>query len=63
MEPVLCSRNVKVVPDKSLSEALKAGPYDVLVCPGGAKGAQHLCEVSVPLVNSSCFVGACNCKH
>ncbi|RUS81019.1 hypothetical protein EGW08_011224 [Elysia chlorotica] len=41
-EPVLCSRNVKVVPDKSLAEALKAGPYDVLVCPGGLKGAQNL---------------------
>ncbi|GFS13213.1 protein DJ-1 [Elysia marginata] len=44
VEPVLCSRNVKLVPDKSVADALKSGPYDVLVCPGGAKGAQNLCE-------------------
>ncbi|KAK3782725.1 hypothetical protein RRG08_037724 [Elysia crispata] len=46
-EPVLCSRYVKLVPDKSLAEALKAKPYDILVCPGGAKGAQNLSEVRI----------------
>lgn len=45
-DPVLCSRNVKVVPDKALSE-VKGATYDVVVCPGGAKGAQNLAESSV----------------
>uniref|UniRef100_A0A0B7BVV6 DJ-1/PfpI domain-containing protein n=1 Tax=Arion vulgaris TaxID=1028688 RepID=A0A0B7BVV6_9EUPU len=44
--PVVCSRDVKIVPDKGLKEALAAGPYDVLVCPGGAKGAENLCKNS-----------------
>lgn len=46
-DPVLCSRNVKIVPDVALSDAKKTGPYDVVVCPGGAKGAQNLAESSV----------------
>jgi len=44
--PVVCSRDVKIVPDKGLKEALAAGPYDVLVCPGGGKGAEILCQNS-----------------
>lgn len=43
-DPVVCSRQVKIVPDKSLDEALKSGPYDVVVCPGGAGGANNLCQ-------------------
>ncbi|XP_045161187.2 Parkinson disease protein 7 homolog [Mercenaria mercenaria] len=43
-DPVLCSRNVKIVPDAALSDAVSKGPYDVVVCPGGAKGAQNLAE-------------------
>lgn len=43
--PVLCSRKVFIKPDKSLTEALKAGPYDAVVIPGGGKGAQNLAEV------------------
>ncbi|XP_050413027.1 Parkinson disease protein 7 homolog [Patella vulgata] len=46
-DPVLCSRNVRIVPDKSLEEASKDGPYDIIVCPGGAKGAKNLCESGV----------------
>jgi len=34
-QPVTCSRGVKIVPDKSLDEAAKEGPYDVVVLPGG----------------------------
>ncbi|XP_060586577.1 Parkinson disease protein 7 homolog [Ruditapes philippinarum] len=41
-DPVLCSRNVKIVPDAALSDAVKQGPYDVVVCPGGANGAKNL---------------------
>ena len=43
--PVTCSRNVRIVPDKSLDDALKAAPYDVVVCPGGNIGSQNLCGV------------------
>jgi putative intracellular protease/amidase len=44
-DPVLCSRNVKIVPDAALSDAVKQGPYDVVVCPGGANGAKNLAAV------------------
>ncbi|XP_046563005.1 Parkinson disease protein 7 homolog [Haliotis rubra] len=43
-DPVLCSRQVKVVPDKSLDDALKSAPYDVIVLPGGGTGAKNLRE-------------------
>ena len=45
--PVKCSRNVVVVPDAPFAKASKEGPYDVVVCPGGLKGAESLAEVSV----------------
>ncbi|KAH9507302.1 Protein dj-1beta [Bulinus truncatus] len=41
--PVKCSRNVHLVPDKSLKEALSKH-YDVLICPGGAQGSENLCK-------------------
>lgn len=41
-KPVCCSRDVVVVPDKSLDDALKDAPYDVIVLPGGLKGAEIL---------------------
>ncbi|KAK3782724.1 hypothetical protein RRG08_037723 [Elysia crispata] len=45
--PITCCKNVKVVPDKSLDDALKGGSYDVMICPGGEKGAQLLSESQV----------------
>ena len=48
--PVKCSRNVTLVPDAPLAQASKAGPYDVVVCPGGLKGAESLAEVGFCLV-------------
>jgi len=39
-DPVLCSRNIKLVPDCALSEA--QGPFDAIILPGGAKGAEAL---------------------
>ena len=39
---VTCSRNVKVVPDCALSDA--QGMFDVIVLPGGAKGAENLAQ-------------------
>ena len=43
-EPVECSRKVKIVPDTSLDEAIKSGPYDVVVLPGGGGGSKKLSE-------------------
>ncbi|XP_037566928.1 Parkinson disease protein 7 homolog [Dermacentor silvarum] len=40
--PVKCSRNVVVVPDMSLEDATLQAPYDVIVLPGGLKGAESL---------------------
>ncbi|XP_061458006.1 Parkinson disease protein 7 [Rhineura floridana] len=46
-EPVQCSRDVVICPDKSLEDARKEGPYDVVVLPGGNLGAQNLSESHV----------------
>lgn len=43
-EPVQCSRDVFICPDVSLEDARKQGPYDVVLLPGGAVGAQNLSE-------------------
>lgn len=48
--PVLCSRDVRVVPDTSLSAALASAPYDVIVLPGGLKGAECLAKVEFNLL-------------
>ena len=39
---IRCSRDVKIEADEILKEALSKGPYDVIVLPGGLKGAQNL---------------------
>uniref|UniRef100_A0A1W7RAN9 Protein deglycase DJ-1zDJ-1 n=1 Tax=Hadrurus spadix TaxID=141984 RepID=A0A1W7RAN9_9SCOR len=41
-QPVHCSRDIIIQPDKSLDDALKDAPYDVIVLPGGLKGAESL---------------------
>lgn len=46
-QPVKCSRDVIIVPDAALDDALKKGPYDVVVLPGGLKGAETLAESAV----------------
>jgi protein DJ-1 len=43
-DPVTCSRDVVIVPDKALEDAATCGPYDVIVLPGGLGGAKKLCE-------------------
>lgn len=42
--PVVCSRNVVIKPDVTFAAAIK-NDYDVVVCPGGMKGAEHLASV------------------
>ena len=37
--PVLCSRNVRIVPDKALSSVAN-DCFDAVIIPGGAKGAE-----------------------
>lgn len=39
---ITCSRDVKIVADATLKDALSKGPYDVVILPGGLKGAQTL---------------------
>ena len=43
-EAVECSRQVKIVPDTSLEQAMQQGPYDVIILPGGGGGAKRLSE-------------------
>ena len=45
-EAVECSRHVNIVPDASLEDALKKGPYEVVILPGGLQGTQFFIEVS-----------------
>jgi len=44
-EPVKCSRDVVLVPDKSLSET--SGDFDVVILPGGLGGSNALAKVSI----------------
>ncbi|XP_045112293.1 Parkinson disease protein 7-like [Portunus trituberculatus] len=41
---VLCSRDVVMLPDMSLEEAVAKGPYDAVVIPGGLKGAENIAQ-------------------
>ncbi len=43
-EPVICSRNVRIVPDMSLDDAVLNGPYDIVVLPGGLGGSKRLAD-------------------
>ena len=44
--PVKCSREIVICPDAGLDDALKKGPYDVVVLPGGLGGAKAFAAVS-----------------
>lgn len=39
---VECSRGVKLFPDALLDDALKMGPFDIVIIPGGLPGAETL---------------------
>lgn len=46
--PVLCSRQVTLVPDKALADALADTPqYDAVILPGGLEGSDRLSKSSV----------------
>lgn len=42
--PVVGSRAICVVPDLEIAQATEAGPYDMIVLPGGAEGTRRLKE-------------------
>ncbi|KAJ8707796.1 hypothetical protein PYW07_011473 [Mythimna separata] len=47
-DPVLCSRQITLVPDKSLADARAENPeYDAIILPGGLEGADRLAKSSV----------------
>ncbi|XP_031574332.1 protein/nucleic acid deglycase DJ-1-like [Actinia tenebrosa] len=41
---VLCSRHVIIKPDMGIDTALKQGPYDAVILPGGLEGAENLAK-------------------
>ncbi|XP_068699362.1 protein/nucleic acid deglycase DJ-1-like [Montipora capricornis] len=43
-DPVSCSRSVVVKPDMSLEDAIKQGPFDAVILPGGLGGTQNLAQ-------------------
>lgn len=43
-DPVTCSRYVVVKPDMSLEDAIKQGPYDAVILPGGLGGSNNLAK-------------------
>lgn len=43
-QTVLCSRNVKIVPDASL-DSVKSNEFDAVILPGGLKGAENCAKV------------------
>ncbi|CAH3181082.1 unnamed protein product [Porites lobata] len=44
-DPVTCSRYVVVKPDMSLEDAIKQGPYDAVILPGGLGGSNNLAKL------------------
>ncbi|GAB1602134.1 protein/nucleic acid deglycase DJ-1-like [Argonauta hians] len=40
--PVKCSRDVVIVPDKSIQQAVTDAKYDAVVIPGGLKGSENI---------------------
>lgn len=44
VEPVKCSRDIVILPDKSLDQAISGDPYDAVVLPGGLGGSNAMGE-------------------
>lgn len=44
VDPVTCSRGVRILPDAALARAAAEGPFDLIVLPGGSEGARRLAE-------------------
>lgn len=45
--PLALSRNVLVVAEKSLQDALTSAPFDVVILPGGGKGSEAFVNVII----------------
>ncbi|CAH3036380.1 unnamed protein product [Pocillopora meandrina] len=45
-DSVVCSRSVVVKPDMSLEDAVKQGPFDAVILPGGLGGSNNLAKSS-----------------
>lgn len=46
--PIKCSRDIVIVPDTSIQDAAKES-YDVVILPGGLKGAESLAQVRLAM--------------
>lgn len=55
-QPITCSHGIMIVPDKSLDEAARKGPYDVIILPGRCSYIVLLYSTGVPLSNILCMV-------
>ncbi|XP_058970493.2 protein/nucleic acid deglycase DJ-1-like isoform X1 [Pocillopora verrucosa] len=45
-DSVVCSRSVVIKPDMSLEDAVKQGPFDAVILPGGLGGSNNLAKSS-----------------
>ncbi|CAI9741246.1 disease 7 homolog [Octopus vulgaris] len=45
--PVKCSRDTVIVPDKSLQQAISDNKYDAVIIPGGLQGSKLISESSI----------------
>ncbi len=61
-EAVLCSRNVKIVPDTSL-ESVSSETFDCVIVPGGLKGAEACATVSFQFENYQFFTHLSDCEN
>ena len=43
--PVVCSRQVRIVPETTLSQALANNTFDIIILPGGRVGSEAFIEV------------------
>ncbi|CAH0548689.1 unnamed protein product [Brassicogethes aeneus] len=43
-KPILCSRDITIIPDIGVEDVKSKGPYDVLVLPGGLGGSKAFAE-------------------
>lgn len=57
---VLCSRDVVLLPDMSLEDAVAKGPYDAVVLPGGLKGSENIAQVGYTEASVNMYPVGCH---